>query len=293
LPLKYNPDWMFFPPEDGNYTNKSIEQEAQNDFYKLCLQMSSLGNQKEIIELYKKAFCAPSGSPYYPSSDQSWAESDLWDAMRNSAQNAPTFIAAFYNATEEISIKFQTTKLSDSIINKILNENNIGYFIDKSTLLKKEDVSPLIISTEINHSISSNTENLNVIYESLKRSEELISSGHGREAVQESLWLLETITTAFKGEETQNGKIEGKYFNNIVKDLKNAGLGSALSNVLNWITNLHGFLSSPTGGGIRHGLDLKEGFTPNVEEARLYFNLIRSYTYYLIHEHKKLKSNQL
>ena len=48
---------------------------------------------------------------------------------------------------------------------------------------------------------------------------------------------------------------------------------------------LHGFLSSPTGGGVRHGLDLKDGVARADHEARLYCNLIRSYITYLPEEH--------
>ena len=40
---------------------------------------------------------------------------------------------------------------------------------------------------------------------------------------------------------------------------------------------LHGYLSSPTGGGIRHGVDLREGLALQLDEAQLYCNLIRSY----------------
>jgi hypothetical protein len=51
---------------------------------------------------------------------------------------------------------------------------------------------------------------------------------------------------------------------------------------------LHGYLSSPTGGGVRHGADLKEGVALEVNEARLCCNLIRSYIAYLIAEHERL-----
>lgn len=52
--------------------------------------------------------------------------------------------------------------------------------------------------------------------------------------------------------------------------------------------NLHGYLSSPTGGGIRHGLDLKEGIAVQAVEARLYCNLAKSYITFLVSEHERL-----
>ena len=51
---------------------------------------------------------------------------------------------------------------------------------------------------------------------------------------------------------------------------------------------LHGYLSSPTGGGVRHGVDLNEGMEFGITEARLYCNLIRSYLTFLIAEHERL-----
>jgi hypothetical protein len=57
--------------------------------------------------------------------------------------------------------------------------------------------------------------------------------------------------------------------------------------ILNWMTTLHGYLSSPTGGGVRHGVDLKSGIAIQAHEARLYCNLIRSYITYMIEEHER------
>ena len=60
--------------------------------------------------------------------------------------------------------------------------------------------------------------------------------------------------------------------------------------ILEWVMVLHGFLSSPTGGGVRHGLDLKAGVAVQINEARLYCNLIRTYITYLLEEHERLSS---
>jgi hypothetical protein len=54
------------------------------------------------------------------------------------------------------------------------------------------------------------------------------------------------------------------------------------------MVGLHGFLSSPTGGGVRHGVDLNEGVAVKLNEARLYCNLIRSYISFLISEHERV-----
>jgi hypothetical protein len=61
-----------------------------------------------------------------------------------------------------------------------------------------------------------------------------------------------------------------------------------LDQVLDWVMKLHGYLSSPTGGGIRHGTQLKAGIELQPNEARLFCNLIRSYISYLMTEHERL-----
>ena len=53
--------------------------------------------------------------------------------------------------------------------------------------------------------------------------------------------------------------------------------------------SLHGYLSSPTGGGVRHGVDLNEVRELGISEARLYCNLIRSYLTFLMDEHDRLQ----
>lgn len=116
-----------------------------------------------------------------------------------------------------------------------------------------------------------------------------MTEGHPREAVQESLWVLETLATAFRGIEAGGEAVRGKYFNEIARDLKRVAKGSPLERVIDWVTTLHGFLSSPTGGGVRHGMDLSEGVSIGPSEARLFCNLIRSYIGYLLTEHERLK----
>jgi hypothetical protein len=66
-----------------------------------------------------------------------------------------------------------------------------------------------------------------------------------------------------------------------------------LALVLEWCTSLHGYLSSPTGGGIRHGsYILRPDLNLQDHEARLFCNLIRSYIFFLIDEHARLTGNQ-
>ncbi len=92
------------------------------------------------------------------------------------------------------------------------------------------------------------------------------------------------MSTAFDGQEIGTGTVEGKYFNEIVRALRNNNRGSALAEALGWMTKMHGFLSSPGGGGVRHGTQLAADVSPTLNEAHLYCNLTRSYINYLLAE---------
>ena len=127
-----------------------------------------------------------------------------------------------------------------------------------------------------------------VIQSSLKQSEDYLTSGQYRQAVQEILWLLESVSTLFQGIAVGDGTLQGKYFNKIADDLRKRQKGTTFEQVLNWATTMHGYLSSPTGGGVRHGAQLKAGVAMQENEARLFCNLIRSYIMFLLAEHDRL-----
>ncbi|WP_407059347.1 hypothetical protein ACKZDW_04510 (plasmid) [Ralstonia syzygii subsp. celebesensis] len=50
-----------------------------------------------------------------------------------------------------------------------------------------------------------------------------------------------------------DGNVTGNDFNQIVDSLKRRNRGGVLGQVMSWMKTV----SSPTGGGIRHGMDLK------------------------------------
>jgi hypothetical protein len=53
---------------------------------------------------------------------------------------------------------------------------------------------------------------------------------------------------------------------------------------------LHGYLSSPTGGGVRHGGTLTSAAEMSPHEARLFCNLIRSYLDFQLTEYDGLRN---
>lgn len=278
--LKFDGDWRFEAPN-------AIPKEIESDFLDLIGRVASQGSsRKEILEHFKYYFARAEGITTYHSSSESWAESDLRDYMCSVGRNAPLFIEAFYDACQDLEQdEREFTVPSIQRINRILTERKAGYEIRPPHLIMTNSLEVIPASGEHSaseHAASLDKQAFEQIQEALAKSEKLLAQGHDRPAVQEILWLLETVTTVFRGMEIKSGTIQGKYFNKIVGELRQHYRGSSVEQVLKWIDALHGFLSSPTGGGIRHGIDLKEGIALRPGEARLYCNLIRNYISFLL-----------
>jgi hypothetical protein len=277
--LKFNAAWRFDSPGE-------IASGVIVSFFDLICKIANQGDRKTNLEHFKRYFAYAAGFTSCSSSGLSWAETDLRDYMRKAAENAPLFIEAFYDACEALTKNHPEFGTPDvSIMNRTLFEHQAGYEIKPPDLICHDSRITIIVTERV---ASLDEQAQEIIQNSLKDSEELLSQGQDRQAVQEILWLLETVSTAFQGLDTGAGTVQGKYFNKIAEDLRKCHKGKTLDQVLNWVTTLHGYLSSPTGGGIRHGTDLKAGIAVQPNEARLFCNLIRSYISFLMTEHERL-----
>ena len=282
MPLKFPGAWRFEAPADGTFVNGAMPPAAVGEFSALIERMPAPKGRWAMLEHFKYHFGASSSS-----SSEGWAMTDLMRAMDGAANNAPLFIESFYDACESLRSKGDGWFVPDaSHINTILRKCNVGYELQPPDLIAREPGGPTIPVAVPPPSLAERAKG--VIEDSLSRSDQLLSEGHPREAVQEVVWLLETVATAFNGVDTQSGKIEGKYFNQIVRDLRAKRTGTTLERVLDWITAMHGYLSSPTGGGVRHGTDLGRGVYLDIPEARLFCNLTRSYISFLLAEYESL-----
>lgn len=290
--LRFNPKWRFEPPPDGVYTASHITEEALTDFDMLIGKIATQGRRWDMLEHFKGAFYKAAGHPHYRSSSESWAETDMSSAKAAAAENAPLFLEAFYEACLELTGD-ELFAPDASMINEICEKHRLGYVLKPPDLLLRDSLSvtsntPVVVE---DRSLTLAEKAVEVLQQSLERSEQLLGEGHLREAVQETLWVLESVTTAFRGVELPDGvAVQGKYFNQIVRELRRVSRGSTLDRALEWMTSLHGFLSSPTGGGVRHGVDMNATVTIGLAEARLFCNLIRSYMGYLLAEHERLNS---
>ena len=278
--LEFEGKWRFDSPGP-------IEREAVWAFRELIDRICGQGRRKGILEHFKSHFASAAGVAHHSSSDESWASTDLDSVMSEASENAPLFIEAFYNACEELERHNSEMEMPGvGRINRILTEAGTGYQIDPPKLIATRVHVPIAVSDE---APSLDTKAKGVIEDALEASERALSAGNGRQAVQEVLWLLETFSTVFRSEKILDGSIHGRYFNKIIEELRRRGEDHQ-KQILQWMMNLHGYLSSPTGGGVRHGVDLNEGRELPIAEARLYCNLIRSYLTFLIAEHERLQN---
>ena len=277
--LSFNGSWRFDSPGP-------IPDTVSHAFYDLIGIIANQAERQNILEHFKTYFASAGGSSSSWSSSASWAESDLLRDMEQAATNAPLFIEAFYDGCTSLANKQPPVAVPDlARINRVLYESGSGYQIQPPNLVATNVQTQIVVPPR---PPSLDEQAQEMIQKSLSESEQMLSEGRNRPAVQEILWLLETVSTAFQGLATDAGTVQGKYFNKIVANLQKHNRGTNLDQILGWMVTLHGYLSSPTGGGIRHGTDLRAGVGTQADEARLFCNLIRSYITFLLTEHERL-----
>lgn len=278
MPLEFDPSWRFEAPP-GEVPNELVDE-----FSKLIARIATHRPGQSTLEHFKGYFAAAAGTTSTRSSNPGWAQSDLDSYMQRASRNVPLFIAAFFDGCEALRREGVDVPKVD-LINRLIAENEVPYGIDPPELIfVGQGVAPVAIQDT---TPSLDEQAFEVLQNAISTSEQLLAGGKGRQAVQEMLWVLETITTAFRGLDTETGTVRGKYFNKILADLRTQNKGTHLRQVVSWALKLHGYLSSPTGGAIRHGADVAALQPLQLHEARLFCNLIRSYASFLIDEHTR------
>ena len=278
MPLVFDASWRFEAPPG------KVPYELINEFSTLIVRIATHRPGQSTLEHFKSYFAAAAGTTSARSSDVGWAQSDLNSYMQQASLNVPLFIEAFFDGCE--AFRRQGVAVPDvRLINRLIAESEVPYRIDPPELVfTGQEVAPVAVQ---NATPSLDKQALEVLHNAISTSEQMLAEGKGRQAVQEILWVLETIATAFRGLDTDTGTVQGKYFNKIVADLQTQSKGTHMHQVLSWAMKLHGYLSSPTGGGIRHGADVAALQPLQLHEARLFCNLIRSYVSFLIDEHTR------
>lgn len=273
-----DPRWRFESPG-------AIAPGVGDRFIELIIRAAEQGARKEIYEIFKNEFSRVGNTEYWSSSNEHFALQDLKSLISSSSGNAPLFIEAFWAGCKCIQGRYPQIHLPDvARINSALIEADAGYQLDLPKLIATRAHMAIPIPS-LQPSVDAQARQL--IEEALAHSERQLAAGNGRQAVQEVLWVLETVATAFRGVNLDSGTIQGLYFNKIIRELRQRGRGHQ-TKILEWMMELHGYLSSPTGGGVRCGIDVKDGVSLEIEEAHFYCNLIRSYTIFLMAQHDRI-----
>ena len=230
--LKFDGRWRFNSPG-------KIPEGVQDDFFNLVGKVVGQGDRQRLFEHFKRYFANAAGSTSSWSSSESWAITDLHSYMSEAAENAPLFIEAFYDACTALQIAQPDYAVPDAgMINIILSRHNAGYDVQPPNLIARNSFAPI---TVLEKRVSLDEEAQEIIQRSLKHSEEYLTLGQNRQAVQEILWLLESVSTLFQGLAVGDGTVQGKYFNKIADDLRRRKKGTSFEQVLNWATTLHGY----------------------------------------------------
>ncbi|AFY66645.1 hypothetical protein [Geitlerinema sp. PCC 7407] len=285
MPLRYPSAWRF-----SRLQEEAISDSAIADFHNLIGLIGAQGNTQLVLSCFKGFLANATGSTKHLKSSRDWIETEVLEEevlsyMRKLALHPPLFLEAFHDACQSF-YNTQYDVPDVELINNICCEHGINYQIVPPEL-KRLDKRQEVISV-IDASQKFAESSVQLLEKSLERAEQLLEEKRPREAVQETLWLLESIATAFKGTSLVSGTIKTNYFNKIAKELQTAYPGTTLKFVLDGACQLHGYLSSPTGGGVRHGIDLTDGKPLTLAEGYLFCNLIRSYMKFLLSEHERL-----
>jgi hypothetical protein len=262
-----------------------------DETYSLLLKIvGPTGDRQTTIEHFKKFFCLAVGRAHYWSSSTDFAEYDLRQSLRDAKVNPALFLEALFDGIETLRSAGRQPLPDVSMINDLLRHHEVPYEIDPPTLARLVEGQRAVRAPAVPATLDDEAAAL--LRASMARAEELLGEQRPREAVQETLWMLESFVTSFRGTALPAGEIRGKYFNEIAKELRRNAPGTTLERVVEWLGQLHGYLSSPTGGGVRHGIDLSAGNQITAAEGRLFVNLVLSYLSFLLNEHERLASHR-
>ncbi|MGR5154859.1 abortive infection family protein [Photobacterium swingsii] len=106
----------------------SLDSAVVNDFLSLMKRVSAPIGKQQVIEVYKQHLCKVSGDYYAKSSSFDWAESDMSNQAYNAAKDAPNFIAAVYDAFEELQ-QYGAVVPQEQNINQVLSNHQLHFQI--------------------------------------------------------------------------------------------------------------------------------------------------------------------
>jgi hypothetical protein len=112
----------------------SLPDAAVHEFLNYARRVNSSNGRQSVFEEFKRAFCRISGEPYYSSSSEGWAESDMCTAADKAAENAPGFIQAFVEACEALRIAGAVVP-DHALMNHVLGLHHVPFRIENGELV--------------------------------------------------------------------------------------------------------------------------------------------------------------
>lgn len=116
-------------------STEPLNRNTIDSFVSLIRKIAGPMGQQQIVETFKRHFCKVSNDCYVRSSSLDWAESDMINQAYNAAKDTPNFIAAVYEALEELKHKGATVPTVQHI-NQILRNSNVHYEIVGDQLIQ-------------------------------------------------------------------------------------------------------------------------------------------------------------
>lgn len=127
-----------------------LSDQSVDDVISLIKRISGPMDRQRIIEVFKSHFCKVSGDYYAHSSSLSWAESDMLSQAMRASTDAPNFIAAVYEALEELE-NCGASIPTVQHINQIFLKNEDHYQIVEDQLIQ---TAGSVTAPEFSESIS-------------------------------------------------------------------------------------------------------------------------------------------
>jgi hypothetical protein len=252
--LKYPAAWRFGPPRSSGSLTDSLPPGAVDGLVKFAMIAAGAhaSGRDRGLEHMKRSISEATGGSYYPSSSESWAETDLRLYVEEGRKNPPALIDGIVTGCRDTPVGTGEGLLFDpGPINAMLRTHGVGYEVVGDEL-RLSSLVGMPESTPAPSLLDNTQAELGVAW---KRADELLSSGHPDEAVSKIWFVIESLLVAFRGLTIDGKMVEGSYFNEIVKSLRRRDLDPMFKMVLEIATRVHGQLSDPATGGIRHGRD--------------------------------------
>jgi hypothetical protein len=204
------------------------------------------------------------------------------------ADNAPAFIAAFWDGCEEVRGQYPEVGLPDvDIVNGILFDHGVPYEIRPPELLARNPQTPIPVQAPEK---SIGERSVELVHASLVQADRLLLEQRHARPCRISSGSLRPCRLRSRGSAPGPERSRANMSTTSSGTCAPSTPAARWPEALGWMTRMHGFLSSPSGGDVRHGTQLAADVSPTLKEAHLYCNLTRSYIGYLLAEIADLNS---